>query len=129
MTPNEALAELLDLSAQVRDVAILGESGFVLASTGTVERGEQLARVAADLVAAATDARPGAQLSRIEVSGEGAHVFLVTEAGRTAIATTTPDAIAGLVIYDLRTMLGRLDTVPAARRPRKKKKEAETGDA
>ena len=129
MTPNEALAELLDLSAQVRDVAILGESGFVLASTGTVERGEQLARVAADLVAAATDVRPGAELSRIEVSGEGAHVFLVTEAGRTAIATTTPDAIAGLVIYDLRTMLGRLDTAPAPTRARKKKKEAETGDA
>jgi predicted regulator of Ras-like GTPase activity (Roadblock/LC7/MglB family) len=127
MTPNDALAELLSLSAQVRDVAILGESGFVLASTGTVERGEQLARIAADLVAAAGDVRPGAELSRIEVSGEGTGVFLVRDAGRIAIATATPDSIAGLMIYDLRTMLGRLDAEPTARRPRKKKKES--GDA
>ncbi len=127
MTPNEALAELLDLSAQVRDVAILGETGFVLASTGTVERGEQLARVASDLAAAAADVRPGAAVSRVEVSGEGAHVFLVRDGGRTAIATTSPEPIAGLVIYDLRTMLGRLEAKPAAKRPRRKKKE--TGDA
>lgn len=125
MTPNEALAELLSLSAQVRDVAILGESGFVLASTGAVERGERLARVAADLVAAAGDVRPGAELSRIEVSSGGAGVFLVRGTGRTAIATTAPDAIAGLVIYDLRTMLGRIDPQPAAPRSRKKKKESD----
>ena len=125
MTPNEALAELLSLSAQVRDVAILGESGFVLASTGTVERGERLARVAAGLVTAAGDVRPGAELSRIEVRSEGAGVFLVRDAGRTAIATTAPDAIAGLMIYDLRTMLGRIDAQPAAPRSRKKKKESD----
>lgn len=125
MTPNEALAELLTLSAQVRDVAILGESGSVLAATGTVERGEQLARAAAELVAAAGDVRPGAELSRIEVSGEGTGVFLVRDAGRIAIATATPDSIAGLMIYDLRTMLGRLDAEPAPRRTRKKKKESD----
>lgn len=127
MTPNEAMAELLDLSAQVRDVAILGESGFVLASTGTVERGEQLASVASNLVAAAGDVRPGAELSRIEVSCESAHVFLVRDAGRTAIATTNPDPIAGLIVYDLRTMLGRLDAEAVAKPSRKRKKE--TGDA
>jgi len=125
MTPNEALAELLSLSAQVRDVAILGESGFVLASTGTVERGEQLARVAAELVAAAGDVRPGADLSRIEVSSEGAGVFLVRDAGRTAIATTEAGSIAGLVIYDLRTTLGRLDPEPTAPRPRRKKQASD----
>jgi predicted regulator of Ras-like GTPase activity (Roadblock/LC7/MglB family) len=121
MTANEALAELLELSAHVRDVAILGGSGFVLASTGTAERGEQLARVAADLAAAAGDVRPGTEISRIEVSGDGAHVFLVRDGGRVAIATTSPDPIAGLVIYDLRTMLGRIDAEPTATRSRKKK--------
>ncbi len=121
MTPNEALAELLELSAQVRDVAILGESGFVLASTGAAERGEQLARIAGDLVAAAGDVRSGLPISRIEVSGNGAHVFLVREGGRAAIATTTPDSIAGLVIYDLRTMLGRIEPEPTKTRSRRKK--------
>ena len=127
MTPNEAVAELLNLSAQVRDVAILGESGYVLASTGTAERGEQLARIAADLMAAAGDVRPGSELSRIEVSCDGADVFLVRDEGRAAIATTNPEPIAGLVIYDLRTMLGRLEADPPAPRSRKKKKES--GDA
>lgn len=125
MTPNEALNELLTLSAQVRDVAILGESGFVLASTGTVERGELLARVAADLVEAAGDVRPGADLARVEVGTEAAGVYLVRDAGRTAIATTAPDAISGLMIYDLRTMLGRLDAEATARKPRRKKKESD----
>ncbi len=125
MTPNEALAELLTLSAQVCDVAILGESGFVRASTGPVERGEQLARIAADLVAAAGDVRPGAELSRVEVSGEGTGVFLVRDAGRIAIATSAPDSIAGLMIYDLRTMLGRIDAEAAAPRPRRRKKESD----
>jgi hypothetical protein len=127
MTANEALAELLSLSSQVRDVAILGESGFVLASTGTAERGEQLARVATDLVEAAQVVRPGAELARIEVTSGAATVFLVRDSGRTAIATAVPEAIAGLVIYDLRTMLGRLDTEPAPTRARRKKKES--GDA
>lgn len=125
MTPNEALAELLSLSSQVRDVAILGESGFVLASTGVVERGEQLASIAADLVQAAGDVRPGAELTRIEIRAERADVFLVRDGGRTAIATTAPDAIAGLMIYDLRTMLGRLDAEPAAKPSRRKKKAAD----
>lgn len=122
MTPNEALAELLELSAHVRDAAVVGESGFVLASTGTAERGEHLARVAADLVAAAGEVRSGGVISRIEVSANGAHVFLVRDGGRAAIATTSPDPIAGLVIYDLRTMLGRIDPDRPASRSRKKKK-------
>ena len=124
MTPDEALAELLDLSTQVRDAAILGESGFVLASSGTAERGEQLARVAADLAAAAADVRPATEVTRVEVTGADVNLFPVKDAGRTAIATTGPEPVAGLIVYDLRTMLGRLDA-PAARRPsRKKKKDA-----
>lgn len=121
MTPNEAVTELLALSGQVRDVAILGESGSVLASAGTIERGEHLARIASDLLAAAGDVRPGSELSRIEVSCDRADVFLVRDAGRVAIATTDPGTIAGLVIYDLRTMLARLDADPPVSRTRKKK--------
>ena len=73
------------------------------------------------------DVRPGAELSRIEVTGGGTDVFLVRDVGRTAIATAAPNSIAGLMIYDLRTMLERLEAEPASSRPRKKKKES--GDA
>jgi predicted regulator of Ras-like GTPase activity (Roadblock/LC7/MglB family) len=122
MEPHEALAELLTLSSQIEDVAILGGSGFVLASSGAPERGEQLARVAADLLAAAADVRPSGEVSRVEVSlGEGS-VFVVVEGSRTAVATTVPEPTAGLVLYDLRTTLRRLEEAPAPSKPKKKGK-------
>ena len=122
MEPNEALAELMSLSSQVEDVAILGGSGFVLASSGAPERGEQLARVAADLLAVAADVRPSGEVSRVEVQrGEGS-VFVVVEGGRTAVATTVPEPTAGLVLYDLRTALRRLEDAPAQAKPKKKGK-------
>ena len=90
MKPNEALAELLDLSSQVEDAAVMGESGFVLASSGTPERGEQLARIAADLVAAAADVRPTGEVTRVEVALGAGSVFVVREGGRMVVATTCP---------------------------------------
>ncbi len=123
MEPNEALAELLDLSSQIEDVAILGASGFVLAGSGTPERSEQLARIAAELVAAAGDVRPTGDVSRIEIALDSTSVFVVSEAGRTAIATTVPEPTAGLVVYDLRTALRRLDEKPARKPARRKKKD------
>jgi predicted regulator of Ras-like GTPase activity (Roadblock/LC7/MglB family) len=125
MEPNEALAELLTLSSQVVDAAILGGSGFVLASSGTPERGEQLARIASDLLAAAADVRPGGDVARIEVGLEGGSVFVVTEGGRSAVARTVPEPTAGLVVYDLRTALERLDEAAPAKATRKKKKDAD----
>ena len=122
MEPNEALAELLDLSSQIADVAILGESGFVLASSGTPERGEQLARIAAELFAAARDVRPSGDVSRVEVALGRTSVFVVAEGGRSAVATTVPEPTAGLVVYDLRTALRRLDEDPVRKPPRRRKK-------
>jgi len=124
MEPNEALAELMDLSSQIEDVAILGESGFVLASSGAPERGEQLARIAAELLAAAGDVRPSGEISRVEVTLGSSSVFVVSEGGRTAVATTVPEPTAGLVVYDLRTALRRLDDEPS-RKPSRKRKKAD----
>jgi predicted regulator of Ras-like GTPase activity (Roadblock/LC7/MglB family) len=110
MGPAEALAELTELSSQVEEAAILGELGFVLASTGTPERGEELARAASELLAAAAEARPGGPaVTRVEVALERASVLVVREGGRTAVATTVPEPTVGLVVYDLRTALRRMD--------------------
>lgn len=136
MTPNEALDELLALSSQVEEVAILGGSGFVLACTGSPERGERLARVALDLLAAAAAVRPSeGEVTRIQVPLGDTSVFVVSEGGRTALATTVPEPTAGLVVYDLRTALRRLEeasAVPDAAssppKPRRTRKER-TGDA
>jgi predicted regulator of Ras-like GTPase activity (Roadblock/LC7/MglB family) len=128
MEPHEALAELLDLSSQIEDAAILGESGFVLASSGTPERGEQLARIAAELVAAAGDVRPSGDVSRVEVTFGSSAVFVVSEGGRTAVATTVAEPTAGLVVYDLRTALRRLEEEPV-RKPRARTRKKGVADA
>ncbi len=124
MEPNEALAELLDLSSQIEDAAILGESGFVLASSGMPERGEQLARIAAELLSAAGDVRPSGDVTRVEVALGANSVFVVREGGRAVVATTVPEPTAGLVVYDLRTALRRLEEKPARRPSRSRKKDA-----
>ncbi len=124
MEPHEAVAELMTLSSQIEDVAILGESGFVLASSGTPERGERLARAAADLLAAAADVRPSGDVARVEVAVRDGSVFVVREGGKTAVATTFREPTAGLVVYDLRTALRRLDEETPARSARPRKKRA-----
>jgi predicted regulator of Ras-like GTPase activity (Roadblock/LC7/MglB family) len=124
MEPNEALAELLDLSSQIEEVAILGESGFVLASSGSPERGERLAAVAAELVAAASDVRAGGEVARVEVSLDSRSLFVVREGGRTAVAATVPEPTAGLVVYDLRTALRRLAEEPAQKPAGRRKAES-----
>ncbi len=128
MEPAEALSELMTLSSQVEDAAILGGSGFVLASSGTPERGESLARVAADLLAAAADVRAGGEVTRVEVRLPGSSVFVIAEGGRTVVATTVAEPTAGLVVYDLRTALRRLDDEEEAV-PTSKKKEKGKADA
>lgn len=110
MEPNEALAELTELSSQIEEAALLGGAGFVLASTGTPERGEELARLAAGLLSAAEDVRAGSpEVTRVEVALPQGSVFVVREGGRTAVATTVAEPTAGLALYDLRTALRRLD--------------------
>jgi len=125
MDAHEALTELITLSSQVEDVAILGGSGFVLASSGPPERGEHLARVAADILAAAAAVRPSGRVTRVEVRLGERSVFVVVEGGRTAVATTVPEPTAGLVVYDLRTALKRLEEEPLDESPKKKKGEAD----
>lgn len=110
MGPTQALTELMELSSQVEEAAILGESGFVLASTGTPERGEDLAAAAAALLAVAAEVRPGGPaVTRVEAALERGSLVVVREGGRTAVATTVPEPTVGLVLYDLRTALRRVD--------------------
>ncbi len=127
MEPNEALAELLTLSSQIADAAILDDSSAVLASTGAGERGEQLGRIATELLAAAEDVPASAPISRVEVRLGETSVFVVRESGHIAVATTVPEPTAALVVYDLRTALRRLaeqEPVKRAARPKRKTADA-----
>ena len=111
MSPAEALADLTDLSTQVR-VAVLAErDGAVLASTlDDDERSERIAAAARAALEAAAGLRAhgDAQVRALEASLSGGSLFVASEDGVMIAATTGPEEPAGLVLYDLRTCLRRL---------------------
>jgi predicted regulator of Ras-like GTPase activity (Roadblock/LC7/MglB family) len=116
MDAQAALAELLELSSQVEAAAILGPGGAVEASTLAEDaRADRLARCGRDLLEAAAEVRSGGpDVTRIEVALAGGSVFAVRESGRSIVATTVPQPTSGLVVYDLRTALRRLEETEAA---------------
>ncbi|GIU94026.1 MAG: hypothetical protein KatS3mg012_0483 [Gaiellaceae bacterium] len=118
MDAREALSELVELSSQVRAAVVLGGEGAVLAATpDDPAAAERLARTALELVEAARELHAaGSDVTRVEVElAEGA-VFVVRGKGLTVAATTGPEPTAGLVVYDLRTCLDRIDERPRRRR-------------
>jgi predicted regulator of Ras-like GTPase activity (Roadblock/LC7/MglB family) len=121
----QALAELRELSSQVERAAVLGSDGSLLASTeDDAAAGERLVRAALDLVTAALELNVAAsEVIRVDVELTNGSLFVVREGGRTVAATTGPHPTTGLVVYDLRTCLGRIDE-PAPRAKRTPRKEA-----
>jgi predicted regulator of Ras-like GTPase activity (Roadblock/LC7/MglB family) len=104
-----ALAELEELSTQVVEAVVLGQDGTVAGATGCgPDRASALAARGAELLEAARDVRPGGPaVTRVDVTLESGSVFAVREHDRTIVATTGPEPTAGLVVYDLRTVLRR----------------------
>jgi predicted regulator of Ras-like GTPase activity (Roadblock/LC7/MglB family) len=111
MSPAEALADLLDLSNQIRAAVLAEREGAVLASTLTDdERSRAVADAAGAAVAAAARlrARGDAEVTAVEAALPDGSLFVATDDGVLLAATTRPDQPAGLVLYDLRTCLRRL---------------------
>lgn len=120
MDPRAALSELVELSSQVRSAVVLDGQGAVLAATpDDPVVAERLARTALELAAAARELHGGgSDVTRVEVDlAEGA-VFLVRDKGLAVAATTGPAPTAGLVVYDLRTCLERIEEPRPKRRRR-----------
>jgi hypothetical protein len=103
MDAAQAIADLTEISPQVRDVAVIDQGGAVLGSNATPEAAGRLADVAKRLVGEADRLRPGvAQLEAATVAGS---VFVVRDRDRLIAATTTPEPTVGLVFYDLKVCL------------------------
>jgi predicted regulator of Ras-like GTPase activity (Roadblock/LC7/MglB family) len=121
MDAKQALAELVELSSQVRSAVVLGSDGAVLASTSDdPAAAESLARIGLELVDAARELHAGDDdVTRVEVDLEDGALFVVRGGGRTVAATTGPEPTAGLVVYDLRTCLDRIDEEPKPKRRRR----------
>ena len=125
MDASQAIADLTEISPQVREVVVIGADGALAGSNVADEAAaERLVDGAKRLLEAAEALRPGvAQLEAATIAGS---VFVVRDGDRTIAGTTTPEPTVGLVFYDLKTCLRSIDA-PKKRAPRKKKEE--DGDA
>ena len=131
MDAAQALADLVEISAQIESAVLASADGTVLASTLADEaRSQAVARDALELLEGAGGAA-GKPVQLQAAVPEGS-VFVVRDDERLLAAVTGRDPTVGLVLYDLKTCL-RLageDAQPAKKAParRRKKKDEEGAD-
>jgi hypothetical protein len=89
LTVQEALNELLNVSADIAQAAVLDAEGCLLGASGLV----------------AEEALGEADLDQIEVCSESGAVFVVREGEHSIVALTGSRPVSGLVFYDLRACL------------------------
>jgi len=120
---EKALAELADISSQVREAVLFDGDGKVLASTLPAERAEGFAAAAKLLWEQAEVVRDqdAAKLTQLEAATHDGSVFVVREAEQSLAAVTSPEPTAGLVFYDLRSALRSAGEKPTKRRAPAKK--------
>jgi predicted regulator of Ras-like GTPase activity (Roadblock/LC7/MglB family) len=140
MDATQALADLKELSSQVERAVVLEDGGEIMAATDDdPAEAQALADAARRLLSAAGELHAtAADVSRAEVELAEGGLFVLREGGRTIAATTGPTPTSGLVVYDLRTCLHKIDEKPkpkprprrAAKKPKpEESREAEEADA
>ena len=119
MDAAQALADLTEISAQIDGAVLADSSGSLVASTfAQEERGKELARAAADLLAAASEARAdGQELVQIQAATPRGSVFVVRDENHVVAAVTGSRPTVGLVFYDLKTCLRMLAREEAKSQP------------
>jgi predicted regulator of Ras-like GTPase activity (Roadblock/LC7/MglB family) len=124
-----ALADLTEISAQIRAAVVASADGAVVAATLPDGPAAALARAGSGLLREA-----GARAVGVEARTGEASVFAVRDDAHVVAAVAAQGAASGLVLYDLRTCLRRLAEEPAhaepepekpKRAPRAKKKKAD----
>jgi predicted regulator of Ras-like GTPase activity (Roadblock/LC7/MglB family) len=124
MDAAQAIADLTEISPQVRDVVVISADGAPAGSNLSDDAAvTRLADGAKRLVDAAETLRPG--VSQLEAATLAGSVFVVRDGDRLIAATTTPEPTVGLVFYDLKTCLRAIEAAPpkpARRRAPAKKK-------
>jgi hypothetical protein len=134
---EQALADLAEISSQVRSAVIFDERGEIAASTIGEEHAGAFVRAVQDLVAAAGETSGGGErLAQLEAATAEGSVFVVRDGSRFVAAATGPEPTVALVFYDLKTALRAAASEPEqapkpAKKPRRapKKKTGEGDDA
>ncbi|MFN8223257.1 MAG: hypothetical protein U0R50_08465 [Gaiellales bacterium] len=105
MNAGDAIAQLMELSTEIAEATLSSADGTIEAHAGcSPDRADELARAGVELIAAASRDAPAA---RVQVERDRGSVVVVSDGDRLAVATTTPEAVTGLVTHDLRTALRR----------------------
>ena len=127
MDAQQALADLTEISSQIRAAVVFDETGKVAASTlEDSGRAEELARSAAELLSLAEGVKTGegAELTQLEAATEEGSVFVVRQERTRIAATTGTDPTVGLVFYDLKSALRNIDEPESKPRGAQRKKPA-----
>jgi len=103
----QALADLTEISAQIRAAVVASADGAVVASTLPGHAAATLARAGSGLLREA-----GARAVGVEARTGEASVFAVRDEAHVVAAVAAQGAASGLVLYDLRTCLRRLAEEP-----------------
>lgn len=116
MDAQQALADLTEISSQIRAAVVFDARGKVTGSTlPDAGHAEALARSASELLSAAEGLKAdGAELTQLEVVVEEGSVFVVRDGTNRIAATTGSEPTVGLVFYDLKSALRNLAAKPAA---------------
>ena len=108
MDAAQAIADLEEISPQVREVVVVGADGAPAGSNLADEAAAaRLAEGARKLVEAGEAFRPG--LAQLEVATLTGSVFVVRDGERMIAATTMPEPTVGLVFYHLKTCLRSIE--------------------
>ena len=124
----QALADLTEISAQIRGAVVASPDGAVIAATVPESAAPALARAGSGLLREA-----GERAVAVEARSGESSVFAVRDTAHLVVAVAAQGAASGLVLYDLRTCLRRLaeepepepepeQPAPRKRAPRAKKK-------
>ena len=122
MDADQAIADLTEISPQVKEVVVVNADGSVGGANVPTERSDAIAAAAQKLLAGAGDG-----VAQLEAATSSGSVFVVRDGDRVIAATTAPEPTVGLVFYDLKTCLRSIDEPKPVRRRTRKKEE--DGDA
>jgi len=113
---KQALADLTEISSQIRTAVVLDAKGALAGSTIEDEgRAGDLARAARELLAAADAVKADlVPLTQLEAATAEGNVFVVRDQKASIAATTAPNPTVGLVFYDLKSALRDVKPKPPA---------------